>query len=134
VLLSQRAGSKGKEKYDDLWSSILGPLVRERPESGVAPIFFSGLRVSKVQYGYGADAFQSLLSALSGIYQVLGKSKRKLSWGLANSGLTGFSPIVPFFMGTRFFRKVERMVEEQIREFAGATKQASKRRRVGRKP
>jgi hypothetical protein len=87
---------------------------------------------SKVRYGYGVDSFQALCSALGAIYRELLKSKRAISAEFASPGITGFSPVIPFFLGSKFFRKIELLMEHEIAERARVAQLAYRQARGAR--
>lgn len=111
----------------------LGMPRHRSPTEWRCPFHISGLGVRRVQYGIGIDAFQALLVGLGGIYQSLEKSGLTVTWEFADLGITGFSPIIPHFMGQQFFRKVERMIEDQLWRSAQAKKHKRKRKKSVRR-
>lgn len=111
----------------------LGMPRRRSPTEWRCPFHISGLGSPRVQYGVGSDAFQALLIGLGRIFRSLEESGLTMTWEFGNPGITGFSPIIPHFMEQKFFRKVERMIEDQLWQTAQAAARVRKRKKSGRK-
>src|SRR5882672_7544667 len=57
------------------------------------PFRITGLRVPRVQHGYGVDAIQALANALEGVRVTLERSRTRLSWFEPDDA--GFERTVP---------------------------------------
>ena len=96
-------------------------------EEWACPFFIDGLGVQKIVYGHGFDAIQALVMALEGIRTVLEKTGKRLSWADGEAGLTGFSRFVPIFYGLKFMKRVDRLIDREVRSFARAAERKHRR-------
>lgn len=82
------------------------------------PFQIIGLDNSEAQYAYGVDCFQALIMALEGIRATLEKTGKSLTWIGGEKGEHGFPRFVPSFYGLDFSRRLEELIEREIRLFA----------------
>ena len=83
------------------------------------PFRVHGAGVSRVERGYGVDAMQALTTALEGIRVVLDETGLALGWNLGAGavfdGETGFTRSVPIALGGGFSRRMERLLDRELR-------------------
>lgn len=96
--------------------------VPRRDRNGVdwaCPFRIHGAGISRVEYGYGVDAMQALTTALEGIRVVLDDTGLALGWNLGAGtvldGETGFARSVPIALGGGFSRRMERLLDRELR-------------------
>lgn len=77
-----------------------------------------GLGNSQVQYAHGIDSVQAMQNALEGIRSGLEKSGRSFSWQGGEAGDVGFPRSVPTFFGLEFSRRINRLIDEEVEQFA----------------
>lgn len=77
------------------------------------PFRISGLRSSRLRYGYGVDAFQSLLSALAGIRNTLEPYRTELSW-IGGQLDSAFPRFVPGGFPGRLAERIEKFIDDQV--------------------
>jgi hypothetical protein len=84
------------------------------------PFRIRGAGVSRVEFGYGEDSMQALMTALDGIRALLDESGLALGWKLGPGrqdvwdGETGFTRSIPIALGPTIRRRLERLVEVQL--------------------
>jgi hypothetical protein len=74
----------------------------------------------------GVDGFQALIMALVGIRAMLDRSGIELTWCGGEKGESGFPYVVPMGWGAAFSRKIERVIDEEVRNIG--TKKPRRRR------
>lgn len=92
------------------------------------PFRIRGLGTPKIEYGHGIDGIQALLQAVEGIRVKLEQSNRQFTLDGAEPGDTGFRRIVPAFFGLKFSKRLERLIEIEIRRFARVAEGRYRRR------
>lgn len=94
----------------------LGAPRRRRGETDwECPFRIRGAGITSFEYGYGVDSVQALTTALEGIRAVLDKSGQSLSWENVLHDQTGFQRFIPITFGTSFSRRLERLVDREVR-------------------
>jgi hypothetical protein len=72
-----------------------------------------------LRFGRGNDSFQALANALELIRVALDQLESPAKWeGGETYGDTGFTRLVPLYPGFAFRKKLEAMIESEIREFS----------------
>jgi hypothetical protein len=71
-----------------------------------------------VQYAHGVDSIQALILALEGIRGAIAAIGGECSWEGGEPGESGFPRFVPQFYGAAFSRKLEAMIDSEVRTFA----------------
>jgi hypothetical protein len=94
------------------------------------PFRISGAGVNLVEYGYGIDSMQALATALEGIRYMLDKTGKPLSWAEMD-GETGFQRWIPFWGDSVERRRLERLIEREMRSYVKRLKERRKKRRGG---
>jgi hypothetical protein len=90
---------------------------RVEADHWLCPYLIQGIVESGINYSYGVDALQSLLSALAGIRWDLEQTKRHFIWLGDDHGLPR---LVPTGLGRTFQKRMERAIEkESKRVFLG---------------
>ena len=104
------------------------------------PFQIRGSGMRRVEYGRGIDAFQALTMALEGIRYFLDRSRMPLAW-TGVIGDTGFQRVIPLLPEPGGTRRMERLVDREMRLRLKELKRrhARRRRRVevsrsGRRP
>jgi hypothetical protein len=81
-----------------------------------------GVRITPdgtLKFGRGSDSFQALANALELIRIALDQLESPTRWeGGETYGDTGFTQLVPLYPGFAFRKKLEAMIESEIREFS----------------
>jgi hypothetical protein len=86
------------------------------------PFRIHGAGLVRVEFGYGEDSMQAVMTALESIRALLDESGLALGWKLGAgrdaiwSGETGFTRSIPIALGPAFRRRLERLVDGQIRQ------------------
>lgn len=113
----------------------IGKPRREKGGNWACPFHLSGLGFRQIEYGHGIDAIQSLLMAIDGIRVRLEQSGKLLVWAGGESGDTGFTRFIPAFYGVNFSKRLNRLIEREIKQFARtAEKRHGERRKVSGPP
>jgi hypothetical protein len=71
-----------------------------------------------VQYAHGVDSIQALILALEGIRVGIAAIGGEFSWEGGEPGDPGFPRFVPQFYGPAFARKLEAIIDSEVRTFA----------------
>ncbi len=82
------------------------------------PFQISGVGMKKVQHAHGVDSMQALIMAIEGIRSSLEKSGKKLCWTGGELGETGFTRFVPTFFGLGFSRRLDRLIDQEVKRFS----------------
>ena len=69
-----------------------------------------------VEYGRGIDAFQALTMALEGIRNFLDRSRMPLAWPGVLDDHTGFQRVIPLLPEPGGTRRMERLVDRELRQ------------------
>jgi len=78
------------------------------------PFRISGAGIRVVESGYGVDAIQALQAAIGGIRHVLDTSGKSLEWfGLPIE--VGFPRPIPSYGDTRLTKKLEKLVDSELK-------------------
>lgn len=84
----------------------------------VCPFQITGTGAADVQYAHGIDCLQALLMAIEGIRTSLEKSGLKFTWAGGEAGEHGIPRFVPAFFGAEFSRRIEKMIDHELHQFA----------------
>jgi hypothetical protein len=108
-----------------------------RPGTGGAewecPFRIHGAGISRIEFGYGVDSMQALTTALDGIHALLDESGLPLGWWTGPgrhdlfSDETGFARQLPRGFGAAFRRRLERLVDGELRQWVQRLKRRSAR-------
>ena len=79
------------------------------------PFRIEGAGVNRIEHGFGVDAFQALTMALEGIRYVLDRSGLSLAWPGVLEHHTGFQRVIPLIFEKGGTRRLERVVERELR-------------------
>ena len=80
------------------------------------PFRITGGGIRVLEYGYGVDSMQALQNALQGIRHALDKSGKSLDW--MTTGTTGFQRSIPWYGDSRFTKRMERLVDAELKREA----------------
>jgi hypothetical protein len=93
------------------------------------PFRIMGTGVRLLEYGRGVDSFQALTTALEGIRHFLDKAATPLAWTGIFDDQTGFQRLIPLLPDTAVTRRMERLVDQEIRRWADRMKRRHRSRR-----
>jgi hypothetical protein len=79
------------------------------------PFRIEGAGIHQHERGCGIDAFQALTMALEGIRYFLDRSPESLVWGGVIENHSGFQRIIPLVPDLGETRRLERMVDQELR-------------------
>lgn len=78
------------------------------------------------KFAYGVDGLQALVQAIAGLRSEVEAHDPPLSWLGGDPGDVGLPRFVPVYLGFEFSRKIEAMIEEEVRSFVeGARRMAA---------
>ena len=98
------------------------------------PFRIHGAGISRVEFGYGVDSMQALTTALEGIRVLLDESGLALGWKVGPDrrdvfdGETGFTRSIPIAFGPARTRRLERLLDQELRRELQRLQRRSKRR------
>ena len=95
------------------------------------PFRIRGLGAPRIEYAYGVDAFQALTMALQGIRYFLDGSRVPLSWTGVLEDSTGFQRLIPLLPEPGGTRRLERLVDRELRLRLERLKRRHRARRRG---
>jgi hypothetical protein len=101
---------------------------RRQNQNWICPFYISRIGLREPILAYGEDSFQALTTALAGIRVTTEKSGVRWSWVYGKKGDIGFPRFVPMGFGVNFSRKIERLIDRELAEFAEAVERRSRRR------
>jgi hypothetical protein len=78
------------------------------------PFRIKGPGVARLEFGYGVDALQALMTALEGIRFVLDEIGKPLAWSGVLPDHTGFQRFIPISPGPAFSARLERLVDREL--------------------
>ena len=79
------------------------------------PFQIHGSGIRHTEYGRGIDAFQALTMALEGIRYFLDRSRVPLAWAGVRQDHTGFQRVIPLLPEPGGTRRMERLIDRQLR-------------------
>jgi hypothetical protein len=109
----------------------LGKPKKEKVGDWACPFTISGLGIHKIEYGHGIDAIQALLMAIEGIRARLEQSGKRFVWAGGESGDTGFTRFVPTFFGLDFSKRLDRLIDREVKRFARTAETRYRKRHQG---
>lgn len=92
------------------------------------PYSIKGLGTGSIQYASGADAVQALLMCIEAVRTRLESCGREITWESGEPGDTGFPRLVPTLYGQRFYKRLERLIDREIQQFARKAEESYRRR------
>lgn len=95
--------------------SLGTPRPRRGETDWECPFRIRGAGITSIEYGYGLDSVQALTTALEGIRAALDKSGQSLSWEDVLPDETGFQRFIPISFGTSFSRRLERLLDREMK-------------------
>jgi hypothetical protein len=78
------------------------------------PFRISGGGIRVLEHAYGVDSMQAVANALQGIRFYLDESGKSFEW-LRMPLETGFQRFIPWYGDTRFTRKLEKLVDSEVK-------------------
>jgi hypothetical protein len=84
------------------------------------PFRLHGAGISRVEFGYGIDSMQALMTALDGIRWLIDESGLALGWkvGAGRHDIwdeeTGFARSISIGFGTAFRKRMERLIDREL--------------------
>ena len=112
--------------------TVLVTLARPRRTKGSeeweCPFRIKGAGIHRLEYGFGIDAFQALTMALEGIRYFLDRSPEPLVWS-AFDDHSGFQRVIPFVAQRGGMRRIERIVDQEVRRWAEKLERRHRTRR-----
>jgi hypothetical protein len=79
------------------------------------PFRIHGVGIRGIKYGRGVDAFQAVTTSLQGIRYFLDRSGIRLAWTGIFDDQTGFQQIMPLLPEADVGRRLERLVEREMK-------------------
>jgi hypothetical protein len=96
------------------------------------PFRIEGAGIRQLERGCGIDAFQAITMALEGIRYFVDRSPEPLVWGGVVENHSGFQRIIPLVPYRGETRRLERMVDQELRRRLKRLEQRhAKKRRSG---
>jgi hypothetical protein len=92
------------------------------------PFRIKGSGIDTVEYGRGVDSMQALVTALDGIRAMLDETGLSLSWQDALPDHTGFQRAIPVLFGAAFAKRLERLVDREIKLYVQNLKRTRRQR------
>ena len=79
------------------------------------PFRISGGGIRVLEFGYGVDSMQAVATALQGIRFFLDKSGKSFEWQGMPMDDEGFQRFIPWYRDSRFTRRLEKLVESEVK-------------------
>jgi|RhiMetdeSRZDD1v2_1073273.scaffolds.fasta_scaffold25257_2 hypothetical protein len=95
----------------------------------LAPFQIRGLDSDEIQYGYGVDAVQAVISMLEGVRVTLDGSGERLTWVGGLPAATGFPRYVPDCGSSRLRKRIEQLIDREVRSFVRGLERRHRARR-----
>jgi len=92
------------------------------------PFRISGGGIRVLEYGYGVDAIQAVVNALQGIRTFLDKSGKSFDWHGTRMDDGGFQRLIPWYGDSRFTRRLEKLVDSELRREVASLRRRQERR------
>lgn len=106
----------------------IGKPRRVRPDEWRCSYYIEGLGRAKIQEVCGADGVQALQLCFEAIRTRLTPMGENIAWECGEPGDTGFPRHIPNIYGTKFYKRLERLIDREIDGFAGRAKVRYQRR------